>query len=296
MHPKDVAVNRRSNLIYVASRDNDRVFVIDGYSHSVVGVIPVCDQPFGIDANSQTNRIYVACFGVGRVDVIDGFSNMVIASPFVGPEPTYVEVNEATNRVFAVTHGNGRLAEIDGVNSMFLRSVPTGGGAFGLAVDRNLNRVYVGNRDADTVSIIDAATMAKIMDVFPGPPQNHPYGLAFNPITNRLYVSYSVFDSVLKLAIYHASPAGLTRLDTRDLANGGSDAPGVLGINPTTNHLFVPNSASHTVSVISGFSNNGLATLPLGLDPFGVDVNPLTNRAYITARGTNQLWVVPDVY
>lgn len=296
VHPKDVAVNRRTNLIYVVSRDNDKVYVVDGYSHAVVTAIGVCDQPFGIDANSQTNRVYVACFTSGRVDVINGASNLVIASPAVGPEPTYVEVNESTNRVFVVTHGNGGLAEIDGNSQLLLRTTPTGGGAFGLAVDENLNRVYVGNRDSDTVSIIDAAAMAKLMDVYPGGAQYHPYGLAFNPATNRLYVSYSVFNPVLKLAIYAATPAGLVRLDTRDLANGGSDAPGVLGINPTTNHLFVPNSASHTVSVISGFSNNGLATLPLGLDPFGVDVNPLTDRVYITARGSNQLWVVPDVY
>ncbi len=289
-------MNRISNRVYVVSRDNDKVYVVDGYSNTVVAAINVCDQPFGIDANSLTHRVYVACFSSGRVDVIDGVSNLVIASPFVGPEPTYVEVNESTNRVFAVTHGNGQLAEIDGGSNALLRTTPTGGGAFGLAVDENRNRVYVGNRDADSVSIINAATMTKIMDVYPGPAQHHPFGLAFNPLTNRLYVSYSVFNPVLKLAIYAATPAGLTRLDTRDLANGGNDAPGVLGINPTTNHLFVPNSASHTVSVISGFSNNALATLPLGLDPFGVDANPHTNRVYVTTRGSNQLWVVPDTY
>ena len=115
VHPKGVAVNPRTNRIYVSSRDNDALMVVDGPSNSKIAQIPVCDEPFGVDANSMTNKIYVACFASGVVNVINGDTNTVIKTIPVGPEPTYVGINEKTNRVYVASHGNNALVEINGV-------------------------------------------------------------------------------------------------------------------------------------------------------------------------------------
>lgn len=294
-HAKDVAVNPLTNRIYVVSRDNDRVYAIDGATYQTIAAIPTCDEPFGLAVNSATNKLYVACFVDGLVRVIDGASNWGLKDIPVGPEPTYVAINEHTNRIYVVTHGDGALAEIDGTSDTFTRTVNSGGGAFGLAMNEALNRVYVTNRDEGTVSTIDAATMTQIgsQKVRPGP-RAAPFGLGFNPASSRLYVTYHKTGILKRVAVYQADAGGLTRIGTVSVPNGGEDAPGVLGVNPGTNRIFVPNSASNSISVIDGAANSVYYTLPLYEDPFGIDVDALTNRVYISTRGNDLLWMAPD--
>lgn len=70
----------------------------------------------------------------------------------------------------------------------------------------------------------------------------------------------------------------------------GSGPSGV-GVNPTTNLVYVPNFGTGDVSVIDGVSNTVIATIPVGPSPGSVGVNPVTNRIYVTdVLGT--IWVI----
>jgi len=294
--PNDVAINPQTQRLYVTSRDTGQVIAVDAANNQIIASISVCQKPFGIDVNSQTNKVYVACFVDGRVAVIDGNTNVVTSALYAGPQPTYVDVNESTNRIYVVTHGDGRLVEIDGGNDTRTRSVESGQGAFGLAVNEGLNRVYVTNRDVQTVSTIDANTMAKIETQTVRPDANMPvpFGIAFNPSTSRLYVTYEKRGQLIKVAVYQVNAGGLARIATLTVPDGGDDAPGVLGVNPTTNHIFIPNSTSNSVTVIDGVSNSILYHIPLGLSPFGVDVDPVTNKVYEVTKNSHQVWMIPD--
>ena len=50
------------------------------------------------------------------------------------------------------------------------------------------------------------------------------------------------------------------------------------------------------MTVLNGVNNATIATITVIADPFDVDVNPITNRAYITSRNPDEAWVVPDNY
>ncbi|RME81190.1 MAG: hypothetical protein D6775_14260, partial [Caldilineae bacterium] len=297
-HPKEIAVNPLTNRIYVSVRDGQSVYVIDGFSNSIIAKIPVCREPFGIDVNKMTNKVYVACFADGAVAVINGNNNTVMKTFGVGPEPTYVDINELTNRIYVVTHGNNGLVEIHGGLDTVNRVSGAGAGAFGVAVNHNLNRIYVTNRDVGTISTFDGVTMSRISDqtVDPGGDRPHPFGLGFNPVTNRLYVSYTEGGLLIKVAVYQATASGLTRIGTLTVPEGGKDGPGELGVHVAKNHIFVPNTASNSLTIINGATNTIITTIPLGQGPFGIGVNPATNLVYVGAKISNDLWVVPDHY
>ena len=56
-----------------------------------------------------------------------------------------------------------------------------------------------------------------------------------------------------------------------------------IGVNPTTDRIYVGNNFDETVSVIDGASNAVVATVALGrVGPIAVDVNPTTNRVYVS--------------
>jgi len=70
--------------------------------------------------------------------------------------------------------------------------------------------------------------------------------------------------------------------------------PAGVGVNPTTNRIYVANELSGTVSVIDGATNTVVATVPVGANPEGVGVHPTTNLIYVANAGSNSVSVIQD--
>ena len=68
--------------------------------------------------------------------------------------------------------------------------------------------------------------------------------------------------------------------------------PVAVGVNPTTDRVYVANNVSYNVSVIDGSTNQVIATVPVGTRPLGVDVNPTTDRVYVTNTVSNNVSVI----
>jgi YVTN family beta-propeller protein len=73
--------------------------------------------------------------------------------------------------------------------------------------------------------------------------------------------------------------------------NVGTRPDGV-GVNATTNRIYVANRTSNNVSVIDGTNNTVSATVTVGTTPFGVGVNATTNRIYVANTNTNNVSVI----
>ena len=58
------------------------------------------------------------------------------------------------------------------------------------------------------------------------------------------------------------------------------------------NRIYVANFNDNTVSVIDGATNVVIATIPVGINPAGVDVNPLTDRIYVANRLSDTVSVI----
>jgi len=169
-----------------------------------------------------------------------------------------------------------------------------------LAVNTNLNRVYVSVRDTDKIVTLDGNDHFRVMDsqtIHPcGGTGAAPYGMDFNPANNKLYVACAPFHNVNKTAVFQASGSGLTRIAYLDVGNGGGDGGGGVAVDTTTGNVFFTNSLDNTVSVISGISDSVIATIPVGLNPFGVAVDPITKRVFVGNRDSNNLYAILDTY
>ncbi|MBN1886352.1 MAG: PKD domain-containing protein [Thermoflexales bacterium] len=102
-------------------------------------------------------------------------------------------------------------------------------------------------------------------------------GLAANPYTNRLYaVARDETDRGYVRVIDGRSGNHITDIPV------GSGPSGYIAINPDTNFVYVVNQWSESLSVIDGFSNKVIATIPNLDEPRAVAANPATNRVYVT--------------
>jgi len=300
-HPKGIAVNPNTHVLYVASRENDMLYAVDGLTHAVIAQIPVGDEPFGVAVNPNTNKVYVATFASGELYIIDGNTHSIIKTLRMGPEACYVAVNPNTNRVYVTVHGINGVAVINGITDHLIKRIGAEAGTFGVAVNPTLNRIYVSNRDVNSIITIDGATNQVIesQTVHLEPARSTPYTLAYNEATQKLYVVYGPHDIANKVWVYRATAGGLTPLKSINIGNGGRQGGGGIVANPNTNHIFVTNSAENTVTVIDGATDTVLTTVGapnVGLDPFGIALDTAANIVYVGNRKSHNVSVIPDSF
>ena len=187
--------------------------MIDGSSNAVIDTVAVGASPNAVVVNSVTNKIYVtnscgsdptctAPYSQGTVTVIDGATDHT-QSVNVGIYPLGLDVNTATNKVYVANQcGNdpncastSSMTVIDGA-TLGTTNVAVGGSfAISLAVNAVTNKIYLAASCAGapscqgepngTVSVIDGATLAYTSV----PAGMHPYFVAINSGTNKIYTS-----------------------------------------------------------------------------------------------------------
>jgi YVTN family beta-propeller protein len=301
LHPKGVAVDPATHLAFVTGRDNDRLYVVDPFSATVIQDVKVGDEPWGVLVNSITNKVYVANFASGNVYILNATTRAVIDVIWVGPNPTFVKINPVTNMIFVPTYGNHNVAIINGWTDMVEAIRPSGStGTWGIAVNPNLNRIYLSNRDTGAVTTLNGNDSFRVIPdqtISPcGGTGSSPYSMDFNPANNKLYIACAPAGNVDHAAIYQASSSGLTRLAFTPIGAGGGDGGGGVVVDPGTGNVFFTNSVANTVSVVSGLSNAVIATVPVGVNPFGAAVDAGLKWVWVGNRDSNNLYLIPDTY
>lgn len=110
--PCAVAVNERTNTIYVADYSGNSVHVIKGDKKQVVATIPVGARPEALAVDADHDRVYVANTSGGSVSIIDGTANRVVRTESVGAAPYAISANPADRKVHIASLGGTGLASL----------------------------------------------------------------------------------------------------------------------------------------------------------------------------------------
>ncbi|MDQ3978682.1 MAG: serine/threonine-protein kinase [Actinomycetota bacterium] len=280
--PTSVAVNPRTNRLYVANSGSLNVTVIDGESRQVLATVPMSTRPQSVAVNQRSGRVYVAT-AESSVVVISGDSNEVVGTIPLTSRPGGLAIDHRTDRVFVAT-SDPVLAVVDGPSSRVIANIPLAARPWSVAVIPETNRIFVTSQDAGTLSIIDGASYAVLATVPVGP---RPCGVATNPRSRRVYVTsldagtVTVVDAdvntVVTTITVGSKPCGVT-------------------VNSQSSRVYATHNEAGTISVLDGNANEVLrardvfrpavAAEPL---PYGVEVNPQVDGVYIVDREANRL-------
>jgi len=275
-YPLALAVNSKTNKIYVANYNGNSVTVINGANNSET-TVTLPGQPTALAVNSVTNKVYVATSS--QLNVIDGATNAVSTITIPAAANTYgiqaVAVNESTNTIYTADY-LVNIAVVNGATGA-VTTIPTvGGPGFFypyLVANSSTNKVYVPNiapgGQTGTVTILDGATLAeKTITV-----GVNPAGIAFDPSTNLIYVA----DYGGDVTIINGSTYGTSVISLYPQAPGN---PFAIAVNPTTHVAYVAEGNVGGYSIITNGSVSNFLTGDTGLG--AVAVNPQTNKIYFT--------------
>jgi len=264
---------------------------VAAHAQSVLHVIPLKGVPDGIGVNYLTNHIYVAIPSTDEsydyLSIINGAKDTVVTTLKIPAVAQNVAVDLVRNLVYvggSYTDKNGnqqnQVVVIDGKlkkqKALIKVSTTTGLGIEGLAVDPFTGDLYISDASDDTIDIVRKGHTKVGVEI---PVAQDPYGIAVNPYTSQAYVALSngtvdVIDT-------------LTNTITTSTSIGGTNAG--VAVNVATGNVFVTNNA-FGISTTGVLDRNGnvLADIPVGDTPFGIDVDLVSDLAFVanTQDGT----------
>ncbi len=250
----------------------------------------------------------------GVVSVIDTTTNAVVTTVEVGQLPVAVAVPPDGKHAYVVNAivyplANGSVSVIDtATNTLEATTIMVGNNPVAAAITPDGKHLYVANGDG-TVSVIDTATNTVVATV-PLPVASNPAGIAITPDGKHVYVTndsdgsagtVSVIDTATNTVEAAAIPVGgraiaITpdgkhayvanwRSNTVSVINTASNTvvgptipvgnePLGVAVTPDGKHVYVTNLLSENVSVIDTTSNSVVATVTVGVGPYGVGIVP----------------------
>lgn len=152
---------RATPVAYISNTSSDDVWVVDMSCQTVRTVIPVGNDPRGIDASPDGSRVYVANRFDNTVSVIDTASNTVVQTIDLGTstnvtatEPYDLVLSPNGARLYVAMknggaeNGDGTVVFVDLPSGNVVREVLLGSSASpeGIAVSPDGNRLYVAAR------------------------------------------------------------------------------------------------------------------------------------------------------
>jgi YVTN family beta-propeller protein len=216
----------------------------------------------------------------------------------VGDGPTVVASNAATDMMYVSNPYSKSITVIDTIGNAKVATIFIGYSVTGIAVDSGNNVIYVSG--GTTITAIDGATNSIIASATTSIAGASLEGIAFNPLTSILYVADSANNCVYAIPITYSGHT--PSLGTPQTIPVGYD-PQNIAIGPFTGayyNVFVTDYGQNAVSVIdvtpscvsTPSCTYEVTNVPVGANPWGVAVNPSTDRVYVVNSGAGTLTVL----
>ena len=275
--PVALAVNAKTNRIYVANNESGSISVLDGSAGTVAATLDVGANPYELAVDTASNKILVSNTFSDVITVIDGATNSL--SRRKAGSADAIEVDENTGEVLLLGYENENLSALNATSGA-VSKVKVGIHQWGMALDRERRAIYLTMSGSAELAIIDQKS-GEVRKVATG---ETPCALVLNPMTATLYIVNHTGDSVTVVNAAH-------RIVIATVAVGHQ--PQGIALDAKRNRIYVANRGDSSVSVIDGARNKVVKTVPVAGNPFALAVEPGSGRLYATTLNNPLVVAIP---
>ena len=272
--PVGVAVNPSANWIYITNLDDGTMSVIDGISNEVINTIQAGRIPYAVTVNPLSNRIYAADIGSNTVSVIDGETNRIVTTIPVGEKPTGLAIDittEGNNRLYVANYDSDSISVVDMTTNKVIDNITSGGDSpVGIATNPKTGKLYVSNIVSNTVSVINT----KAIDTL-GKVDGNKNSIVVSKLTSAPAMTSFKKDNDKDIILKEISvnPTLKTSYNSEDSLVSLPSNVGFpllasqVTIDPYENIIYMTNTASNTISIINGNSDQVAVRLTFNVNP-----------------------------
>jgi len=249
---------------------------------NVVETVTVGSLPWDIAYDYQKGEVFVSNQVDGTVSVVSDSNNSVVATIPVGNDPEGLAYNPDKGEIFVADYGSNTTSIISDSTNSVIATIAVGSGPSNIVYDSKVLETFISNTLSNTVSVIKNNVVTANIPII------SPYGLAYDPEKNEIFVSSGFGDA------YGGNTVFIISDSTNSIVGNvkvGSYPQG-LAYDNKLGEVFVANVNSNSVSVVSDSSDSVLTNIPVGMNPWGVIYVNDSNEVIVTNNG--KLSVISD--
>ncbi len=181
-----LSVDAAARRLYVAHAT--KVVVIDLDTETVVGEVAETPGVHGFAVAPDLGRGFSSNGAEGKAAIFDLKTLALIAKVETGANPDSILYEPARKEVYTF-NGRGQSATVfDARTGAVVATIPLDGKPEFAQIDAKLGRIYVNIEDKNVIRAIDTKTHTVVAS-WSLAPGDEPTGLAFDPLTRRLFSS-----------------------------------------------------------------------------------------------------------
>jgi YVTN family beta-propeller protein len=263
---------------------------------TIINTIPVRVLPGEIAFGPKNSDLYVLQYTsagassalMQYISVIDAKSNRIISTLNVGIgiKGLRIDFNTnngngyVTNDGFGYRNGSkGTVSVIDGKSNRIIHTIPVGVLPYAIKFNPNNKEVYVANQESRTISVIDSNDRVLTRRV-----DGEPTDIAFNPKDGNMYLALGEPNYIKKI---DANNNIINDIHTISLQGN----PNNIVVNPKNGDIYASSSYPDVILLIQGHKTG---SVPLRIQTYRVDFNPINEKAYVTNMINNAIGVIRD--
>ena len=163
--PTGIRLDDKANIMYVVTKENNSLYVIDLLSHSILNKIPLSSQAYTCLLSADKSELYISLWGGDKVVVYNTRTKQLTDSINVGDNPNdlciskngkYLYVANANDNSVSVINVRERKV-IEVLNAALYPTRLSGSTSNGVALSDDNKTLYIANADNNCLAVFDVS-------------------------------------------------------------------------------------------------------------------------------------------
>jgi YVTN family beta-propeller protein len=167
--PAGIAIDNQSNKIFVVTREDSSLYVIDIPTKRILNKMSLGAEGYACVLSPKKDRLYVSVWGGDEVLQINTTDYAVTARVVVGDNPNeiciskkgeYIYVANANDNAVSVIR-TSTMKVIETLNAALFADAVPGATSNGVSLSADEKRLYIANADNNSLAVFDVSTPGK---------------------------------------------------------------------------------------------------------------------------------------
>lgn len=161
--PAGLALDEASNTMYVVTREDKMLYVVDLLSKKVIQTYGLDAEAYDCKISSKTKELFISCWGCDKILVFD-IRNKIWKQPIgVGDNPNEMLLTNDSKLLYVCNANDNSVSVIDLASKSVIETLdaalyprsPSGSTTNSIALDAEGKKLYIANADNNCLAVFD---------------------------------------------------------------------------------------------------------------------------------------------
>jgi YVTN family beta-propeller protein len=163
--PTGIALDDRHHLLYVVTKEDNSLYVIDLYDHKTIQQLPLGSEGYTCMLSPDKAELYITLWGADKVLVYDTKKNIFTESIAVGDNPNDMCLSKNGQFLYVANANDNNVSVIDirarkvveTLNAALYPTQLSGSTSNGVALSDDNNTLFIANADNNCLAVFDVS-------------------------------------------------------------------------------------------------------------------------------------------